>query len=199
MKFIIKFLVIFFLIFSLNNVSADETKHNKSEPASQNESLSEYILGPGDVLGIEVWRDDSLTRTVVILPDGKISYPLIGELAAAGKSIPQLKKEIGQKLSRYVNSPTINIEVKQPSSMYIYVLGKVNAPGRFLMTSNINVLQGLSTAGGLNSFAKRNDIKIFRQNNEKTQIFEFEYDDVTDGKNLEQNIQLKRGDVIIVP
>ena len=83
--------------------------------------------------------------------------------------------------------------------MLIYVIGKVNSPGRFALNTNINVLQALTMAGGLNPFAKRNDIKIFRKINGKNMIFQFEYDDVTEGKNLEQNIQLKRGDVVVVP
>lgn len=204
MKRLAVLILISFCLISLNSAIAETKKSSPTADeniasSSQKTGDSSYILGPGDILGIEVWKDESLTRAVVILPDGKISYPLIGELMAGGKTIFQLKKEIEQKLVKYVSSPTINIEVKQPSSMYIYVLGKVNSPGRFLMTSNINVLQGIATSGGLNPFAKKNDIKIYRQENDKTNIFEFEYDDVTDGQNLQQNILLKRGDVIIVP
>jgi polysaccharide export outer membrane protein len=89
--------------------------------------------------------------------------------------------------------------VGQVNSMLIYVIGKVNHPGRFVLNTNVNVLQALATAGGLNSFAKRNKIKIFRETNGETHIFPFEYDSVTEGENLEQNVMLERGDVVVVP
>jgi polysaccharide biosynthesis/export protein len=158
-----------------------------------------YVIGPGDVLDISLWRDDALVRQVVVLSDGKISFPLVGEIVAAGKTIAELKKGIADKLTDYVPDPVISIEVKQSNSMVVYVTGRVNNPNRFPVNANITVLQGLSIAGGLNPFAKRNNIKVFRQEGDKTRVFLFKYDEVIDGKNLEQNIALKRGDVIVVP
>jgi polysaccharide biosynthesis/export protein len=169
-------------------------KDNQSETTGDN-----YLIGPGDVLDIALWRDDALARQVVVLADGKISFPLIGEVVAAGKTIAALKKDIADKLVDYVPDAVISIEVKQSNSMIIYVTGRVNSPNRFPVNANITVLQGLSLAGGLNPFAKRNKIKIFRQEGEKTRVFPFKYDEVVDGKNLDQNITLKRGDVIVVP
>ena len=158
-----------------------------------------YIIGPGDVLDIALWRDDAMIRQVVVLSDGKISFPLVGEVSAAGKTIVELKKDLADKLIDYVPDPVISIEVKQSSSMVIYVTGRVNNPNRFTVNANLTVLQGLSLAGGLNPFAKRNKIKIIRQEEDKTKILFFKYDEVVDGKNLDQNIVLKRGDVIVVP
>ena len=158
-----------------------------------------YIIGPGDVLDISQWRDDALARQVVVLSDGKISFPLVGEIMAAGKTIAQLKKDIADRLVDYVPDAVISIEVKQSNSMVIYVTGRVNNPNRFPVNTNVTVLQAISTAGGLNPFAKRNKIKIFRQEGDKTKVFLFKYDEVVDGKNLDQNIALKRGDVIVVP
>ena len=160
----------------------------------------QYRIGPGDQLGIEVWKDPSLTRLVVVLPDGKITFPLIGELVAGGKTVGQLKIEIEEKLSRYVEQNLVlTLEVRQLNSMHVYVLGRVNAPGRVVLTGNINVLQALATAGGPNSFANRSDIRIFRQERGGTVIIPFDYDDVTAGKNLKTNILLRRGDVVYVP
>ena len=160
----------------------------------------QYRIGPGDQLGIEVWKDPSLTREVIVLPDGKITFPLIGELVAGGKTVGQLKIEIEEKLSRYVErNLVLTVEVRQLNSMYVYVLGRVNAPGRVVLTSNINVLQAMATAGGPTSFANRSDIRIFRQEGGRTVIIPFNYDDVTAGKNLETNILLRRGDVVYVP
>jgi polysaccharide export outer membrane protein len=159
----------------------------------------DYVIGPGDVLDISVWKDETLTKSVVVLTDGKISFPLIGQVVASGKTVGQLKKEIEEKISPYVPGVTLSLEVKQVNSMLIYVIGRVNTPGRFSLNVNVNVLQALSIAGGLNPFAKRNSIKIFRDEGDKTRIFYFEYDRVVDGKHLEENIMLQRGDVVVVP
>ncbi len=168
-------------------------------PINAADENGDYLIGPGDVLDISVWKDETLTRSVVVLPDGKISFPLIGEVLAGGKTVPLLKKEIQEKLAPFVPDITLSLEVKQVNSMIIYVIGRVNSPGRFPLNVNINVLQALAQAGGCNPFAKRDKIKIFRQEGGKTNIFNFHYDSVVEGKNLEQNITLQRGDVVVVP
>jgi polysaccharide export outer membrane protein len=160
---------------------------------------SDYFIGPGDILEISVWKEEALTKQVVVLPDGKISFPLIGEVQAAGRTLPDLKQEIGKRIVKYAPKEEVNLEVKQVNSMLIYVIGRVNQPGRFVLNTNVNVLQALSIAGGLNPFAKRNDIKIFRREGTATKVLPFRYDQVTNGENLEQNITLQRGDVIVVP
>jgi polysaccharide export outer membrane protein len=159
----------------------------------------DYLIGPGDILEISVWKEEALTKAVVVLPDGKISFPLIGEVQAAGRTLADLKQEIVKKFVKYAPKEEVNLEVKQVNSMLVYVIGRVNQPGRFVLNTNVDVLQALSIAGGLNPFAKRNEIKIFRKEGGKTSILDFRYDDVTDGKKLYQNITLKRGDVIVVP
>ncbi|HVP79216.1 MAG TPA: polysaccharide biosynthesis/export family protein [Thermodesulfobacteriota bacterium] len=163
------------------------------------EEGSDYIIGPGDILDISVWKDESLTKSVVVLPDGKIAFPLIGQVTARGKTVAQLKEEIEEKISPYVPDVTLSVEVKQVNSVLVYVIGRVNSPGRFALNVHVNVLQALSMAGGLNPFAKRSSIKIFRQEGNQTLIFDFDYDGVVDGKHLRQNITLKRGDVVVVP
>jgi len=166
------------------------------EPAK---SDRDYLIGPGDMLEIAVWKDEALTKSPVVRPDGKISFPLIGELVAEGKTVAQLKKEIEGTLSRYVPDVDLHVNVQQVNSMVVYVIGKVNNPGRQIVNSRVNLLQVLATAGGLNPFAKRGDIKVFRQEGPKTRILEFDYDNVIEGKHLEQNILLVRGDVVVVP
>ena len=162
-------------------------------------TTQDYMIGPGDVLEISVWDNEALSKLVTVLPDGKIRFPLIGEVAVGGKTLFDLEKEMKQRIDTFVPSPDLTIMVQQVNSMLVYVIGKVNRPGRFALNTHINVLQALTMAGGLNTFAKRNKIKIFREENGKTDIFPFEYDDVTEGENLEQNIVLKRGDVVVVP
>ncbi len=161
--------------------------------------LADYVIGPGDVLMISVWKDEALTRQVVVLPDGKVAFPLIGQTTAGGRTVADLTKEFEQKLSRYVPDLTLNLSVHQVNSLMIYVIGRVNNPGRFVLNSDINVLQALAMAGGLNPFAKRGDIKIFREVGKGTEIFTFDYDRASAGEQIQQNIRLRRGDVIVVP
>jgi len=159
----------------------------------------DYTIGPGDVLDISVWNNEALTKLVTVRPDGKIHFPLIGEIVAGGKTVAFLQKELNDQISPFVPDPNLSLMVQQINSLLIYVIGKVNRPGRLVLNSNINVLQALTMAGGLNAFAKKNHIKIFREKNNKTLIFPFDYDDITNGKNLEQNMVLLRGDVVVVP
>jgi polysaccharide biosynthesis/export protein len=159
----------------------------------------EYIIGPGDVLDISMWKDEALTRQVVVLPDGKISFPLAGQLQAGGRSLRELRQDLEEKIKPYVPEPVLSVEVRQVNSMLIYVIGRVNTPGRFTLNTNITVLQGLAIAGGLNPFARRAKIRVVREENGKSVTFLFNYDDVVEGKHFEQNIELKRGDLIVVP
>lgn len=156
----------------------------------------EYVIGAGDVLLISAWKDEALTREVTVLPDGTIAFPLVGEVAAGGRTVKDLKKDIESRIKRYVPDPVISVAVKDVGSMFIYVLGRVNNPGRYVLNSHVNVLQGLAMAGGLTPFADNNGIKIFRGDGK---TYRFRYNDVAKGKRLEQNILLNRGDVILVP
>ncbi len=166
---------------------------------SESVTIEDYIIGSGDVLDISVWNNEPLTKLVTVLPDGKIYFPLIGEVVVGGKTISVLTKELEDRISPFVPNPNLSVMVQQPNSMLIYVIGKVNNPGRFVLNTNVNVLQALAMAGGLNPFAKRNNIRIFRKTRGKNRVFKFAYDHVTEGRNLKKNIQLKRGDVIVVP
>ena len=159
----------------------------------------DYLIGPGDILEVSVWKEEALTKSVVVLPDGRISFPLIGEIQAANRTLADLKQEITKRFVKYAPKEEVNLEVKQVNSMLVYVIGRVNQPGRFVLNTNVDVLQALAIAGGLNPFAKRSQIKVFRKEGGGTQILPFSYDDVTDGEKLRQNVILKRGDVIVVP
>ena len=178
--------------------AADKSPPSKAK-WSEWVAIENYIIGAGDVLDISVWNNEALTKQVMVLPDGKIYFPLIGEVVVGGKTISVLTKELEDRISPFVPNPNLSVMVQQPNSMLIYVIGKVNNPGRFVLNTNVNVLQALAMAGGLNPFAERNNIRIFRKTKGENKIFKFAYDDVTEGKNLNQNIQLKRGDVVVVP
>jgi polysaccharide export outer membrane protein len=162
-------------------------------------TLTNYIIGAGDILRVSVWKQEALERKATVLPDGTISLPLIGELEASGKTVPQLKNEIREKISRVVFDPIVTLSVEEIGSMVIYVVGQVTDPGQFQIASKVNVLQALAMAKGCNAFAKKSEIKIFRQSGGEIEIFDFDYKEVSNGKNLDQNRFLERGDVIVVP
>ena len=158
----------------------------------------DYRIGPGDVLDISVWKNQDLTRQLAVLPDGTIHFPLIEEIQVQDLTVQELKTQLVEKLTKFIPEPDISVSVVQVNSMMLYVIGKVNHPGRFTMNTRIDVLQALAVAGGLNAFAKEKEIAVFRKKDGQTQIFNFNYDEVSQGENLGQNIMLQRGDVIVV-
>jgi polysaccharide export outer membrane protein len=162
------------------------------------ETAGDYAIGPGDVLEISVWKDPNLSRQVVVLPDGSITFPLVGKFKAEGKSVSQLKTEMEQKISRFVPEPELTIILQQVNSMVVYVIGKVNRPGHVALNRNISVLQALSMAGGLNIFADPQDIQIVRKGENGTLIIPFNYQAVTEDNLMVDNIMLQRGDVVVV-
>jgi len=158
-----------------------------------------YRLGAEDVLEISVWKDEALSRPVVVRPDGFISFPLVGEVLAEGKTVDQFTEGFKARLSRYVPNPTVTVTVSQINSYKIYVIGKVNRPGEFLVGHHTDVMQALSLAGGLTPFASQGNIKILRRIHDQQLVFAFDYGDVLGGDDLEQNIILDRWDVVMVP
>ena len=162
-------------------------------------SDTNYHIGPGDVLEISVWKDESLSRTVVVPPDGIISFPLIAGVKVTNLTVRDLRKIVTKKLSEYVPDVTVTVLLTQINSLQAYVIGKVNNPGTFPITLDTNVMQILAMAGGLNPFAAPGKIIILRQQKNSIIKIPFDYKNVERGVGLEQNILLKRGDVIVVP
>lgn len=157
-----------------------------------------YEIGPEDVLEIAVWREEGLKKEVLVRPDGGISFPLVGEVAAAGKTVEALRAELVQRLERFIPEPTVSIAVLRVAGR-IYVIGRVNKPGDFPVGRDVDVLQALSMAGGLTPFAAENGIKIVRRLGDGQVTLPFEYARVVRGEKLEQNVLLRRGDVVVVP
>ena len=166
------------------------------ETKGQDVPSEEYIIGPEDQLHISVWKDETLTTDAVVRSDGKISVPLINDVQASGLTSLQLKEAITESLREFVPGVEVTVIVQQMVSNKIYVQGEVTRPGPQPFNGNLTVIQALAQAGGLTSFAERNAIIILRMNGEQMR---FKYNQVARGKNLEQNIQLQRGDTIIVP
>jgi len=159
----------------------------------------DYLIGPEDVLEITVWKEEGLIKQVLVRPDGGISFPLAGDIHAAGKTAPQLQREITQRLEKFLSDPVVLVAVMKIAGNKIYVIGRVNKPGEYAPGRYVDVLQALSMAGGLTPFAAENDIKVLRKENGKDLVFPFRYSQVKTGDKLEQNITLKGGDVVVVP
>ncbi len=158
-----------------------------------------YLIGPGDVLEISVWKDESLSRNVIVPPDGVISFPLIGDIDVNNMTITTLRNTVRKKLGEFVKDVTVTVLLTQINSLRAYVIGKVNRPGQFPINQDTTVMQILTMAGGLNPYADEGKINILRQNGNETTRIPFDYKDIVKGKNLEQNILIKKGDVVVVP
>ena len=158
-----------------------------------------FHLGPGDVLEISVWKDPELTKKVVVSPDGIISFPLIDNINVTNLSVANLRQFIAQKLSEFIPDATVSVMLLEVNSLKAYVIGKVNSPGEFNINLKTNVMQILAKAGGLTPFASGGNINILRLQENKIVKIPFDYGDVEKGKNLEQNIILSTGDVVVVP
>ena len=159
-----------------------------------------YLVQPGDILDISVWKEEGLQQEVLVRPDGGLSFPLAGDFKAQGKSLVEIQKIINERLSQYIADPVITVSAKQLLGNRIYVIGKVNKPGEYIVNRYVDVMQALSMAAGMTPFSAVNDIKILRRDKDgKQQAIEFRYGDVEDGDDLEQNIILKNGDVVVVP
>lgn len=158
-----------------------------------------YRIGAEDILEISVWKEEGLKKEVLVRPDGGLSFPLAGDLHAAGKTTEQLQHEISQKLEKYIPDPVVSVGLLKVGANKIYVIGKVNKPGDYVAGRYLDVLQALSMAGGLTPFAAENDIKVVRREHGEEVALPFQYSQVKKGKRLDQNILLKGGDVVVVP
>jgi polysaccharide export outer membrane protein len=158
-----------------------------------------YLIGPGDILEISVWNEPDLSKKLVVPPDGVISFPLINPIKVTNLTITALKKAVTQKLSEYIPDATVTVLLIEINSLKAYVIGKVKQAGEFSINMETSVLQILAKAGGLTPFASDGNIKILRKQNDKIINIPFDYGEVEKGKNLEQNILLKPGDVVLVP
>ncbi len=163
------------------------------------DARGDYQIQPGDLLEISVWREEYLEREVVVQPDGKISFPLVGILIAAGTTVEAVQALVAQRLAQYIPDPVVTVSIKEINGNRVYVLGQVRKPGQFIMNPTIDVIQALALAGGTTAFAELNDIKILRREGNSQKLIEFRYADMARGRNLAQNIILQSGDVIIVP
>jgi polysaccharide export outer membrane protein len=170
-----------------------------SAPAAPPATVAEYHLQPGDLLTVSVWKEQDLTLEVLVRPDGGVSFPLVGDVAASGKSVEALRQEFTERLKRYIPNPVVTVSAKTIGGNHVYVVGKVLRPGEYPFSRPVDVMQALSLAGGTTSFAAVNDIVILRRENGLLRALPFHYAEVERGKGLMQNIVLESGDTVVVP
>ena len=165
----------------------------------EGETSEDYLIHPTDVLEISIYGENELNRKLIVRPDGKISFPLIGDIKVAGHSPTEVKAIIDKKVSVFIPEASSAVIVNQLGSLKYYVVGQVARPGMFNVASSLTVLQALSLAGGLKTFADEDSIIIIRGHGKDAKNIPFDYSRVKKGKHLEQNILLERGDVVLVP
>ncbi len=160
---------------------------------------SSYTVQPGDVLSVSVWKEPELSGDVTVHPDGMFSIALIGTIQASNRTIEAIQHDAIKNLSKYIPDPVVTIGLRTSVGKQVYVLGQVNTPGVFTVSKPTDVMQALSLAQGMTSYAAANKIRILRRTNGKQVAIDFRYGDIEKGKNLEQNIILQDGDTVVVP
>lgn len=158
-----------------------------------------YQLHQGDKLMISVWREDTLQKEVIVLPDGSVTFPLIGRVEVAGLSTPEVEQSITAKLKKYFPEPIVTVVIVGIDGNRAYVTGKVMHPGSLIINGPITVLQAISLMGGFDKFADESSIKVIRAKPDGQEILPVNYKDIISGKNESTNIQLKAGDTLVVP
>jgi len=189
------------LLALMSGCAAQYTPSNPEAEAALVSKVAQdtYQLGPEDTLEISVWKEPDLTKQLVVRPDGKITYPLVGEIQASGLTVKQLQDEISKRLTKYVTDANVTVILLKTQYYKIFVTGKVNKPGDFLVGRPTDVMQAISMAGGLTPYASAGSIVVLRHEGGKEDVYPFNYNDVSKGKSLEQNRTLLPGDVVVVP
>ena len=177
--------------------------HSENQTAKMQETVistsGDYVLGAEDLLEILVWKNEALSRTVSIRPDGKISLPIIGDLQAAGLTAAQLRDSIKDHLQEYKETPEVSVIVREVNSLSVFILGEVAHPGKLQLRSETTLLQALSLSGGFTQYADPDNILLLRREGGGETRIRVRYKDIVNGRNPDGNVLLHRGDTILVP
>jgi polysaccharide export outer membrane protein len=157
------------------------------------------VIGPEDQLSIVFWRDKDMSADVVVRPDGKISLPLLNDVQASGLTPEQLRQKITEQAQRFIEDPNASVVVRQINSRKVFITGEVAKPGTYPLAGPTTVLQLIATAGGVNEYAHSDRVVVLRNDVGRQVSFKFNYKDVIEQKNPQQNIQLHAGDTVVVP
>jgi polysaccharide export outer membrane protein len=175
-----------------------QTPSAPPQPAGPQATVPQgYVIGLDDVLGVLFWRDETMSGDFIVRPDGRISLPLLNDIDAVGLTPEQLRIQLLERAKKFLEEPSVTVVVRQINSRKVFVTGQIARPGSFPLTAPTTVLQLIALAGGLTDFADGGSITIIRAG-QKVPL-KFNYNDVSRGRNLEQNVELKPGDTIVIP
>ncbi|HUL22587.1 MAG TPA: polysaccharide biosynthesis/export family protein [Thermodesulfobacteriota bacterium] len=191
--------LILFIATTLAYAQADKETLSRKEAQDVAVDGNQYVIGAEDVLYIHVWKEDSLTRTVPVRMDGKISLPLIQEIKAAGLTPLQLKEVLTRKFKEFIENPIVSVTVLEENSCKVYVTGLVKNPGVYRLRSETTVVQVISLAGGLTDWANPKKILVVRKEDGREKRITVNYKKIMGGSNTSSNVVLKAGDTVIVP
>ncbi len=182
------------------SAAGDTQTAKETKKWSAKASRDDYLIGSGDILEIVTWKEEDFSLDeVLVRSDGKLTFPLLNDVQAAGLTTLELKRVIEKGLKAYVANPIVTVNIKQPLSKQFYVLGEVLNTGEYPLTKNLTVLQAFALAGGFTEWASKKEIILLRHEDGKDKIYRINYKNIVKGKDLSQNIKLKADDTIIVP
>lgn len=180
--------------------TANDATAQQEAPPKAARADDTFVIGSDDVLSIGVWKEADLTKIVPVRTDGKITLPLIGEVTAAGRTPLQLQEEITGKLKGYITDPQVSVIVQEIRSLKFNILGQVNKPGTYQLSTGMTIVDAIAVAGGFRDFAKKKGIYILRQGGtDADNRINFNYQDFIKGKTKQPNVALKSRDTIVVP
>ena len=186
-----------FLIF-ITSTLADQTADLASQEKNQGQGT--YIIGAGDILEITTWKEEDFSReTVLVRLDGMITFPLIDDIKAEGRTTMQVKAAIEEKLKDYVSDPNVTVHLQASLSKKFYILGEVMQTGEYPLVKNYTVLQAFALAGGFTEWASKKEILLLRKVDGEDKIIRIDYKKIIKGKDFDQNVRIEPDDTIIVP
>ncbi|WP_320041050.1 polysaccharide biosynthesis/export family protein [uncultured Desulfobacter sp.] len=192
-------LVVLSFVLTIPPAFSKEKKSVEEDTNCTQEVAEDYKIGIGDVLQISTWKEEDLTfDKVFVRNDGKITFPLLDDIQAAGRTTVELKQDIQERLAEFVEAPTVTVTLANPGSQKYYILGEVQKVGEYHLIKKLTVVQAFALAEGFTEWASKDEIILFRRHQGKELMIKIDYDDITDG-NLKNDIQLKADDIIIVP
>jgi polysaccharide biosynthesis/export protein len=194
--------VLFFVLLFLPLLSIAASEKQVDSPKTAMPLVADpgaYLIGSGDVLEVLVWKEENLTREVFVRLDGKITFPLLDDIQAAGRTPLQLKHNIQEKLAEFVESPSVTVTLKASGSQKFYILGEVARTGEYPLVKDLTVLQAFALAGGFTEWASKKEILLFRDENGTQKTIRINYKEIANAKDFSQNVPIKANDTIIVP
>ena len=199
-KVLLAITLIIMVTLSLAHVaySEEENLSSKEETATETDD-NYYKIGKGDILEIIAWKEEDFTREVFVRIDGKITFPLLDDIHADGRTTMEVKKEIETKLKEFIEDPIVTVILKSPLSQKFYILGEVLKTGEYQLAKKLTILQAFALAGGFTEWASKKEIILLRNENGIDKLIRVNYKNIIKGKDLSQNVNIKVNDTIIVP